>query len=193
MKNKEDFQFDAELFEVNFIEPCKEIFHDACREIGRYYTAKGFKYFDSRPKVVYKDDIFKLEICFWSSSSNTPGRYVNLEILPWISVKKLKAKGEKGIILGHTELFIVYDEDSVGNRNKTRLYQRNHNVFSLTQEGFDEIIRTIDEGVLPWLEKLKTREGVKEMMDRYIYNFKGSTFEKYIQMYFPNLLADSLQ
>ena len=64
-----------------------------------------------KPLYTFKNKDLKIEIAFWSSGSNTPGDFVNLEILPQIYslelLNKLKSEGNKskGHILSFIDLF----------------------------------------------------------------------------------------
>jgi len=94
------------LLEYTRYTPCQEIFQAVCDEIGRHYQNLGFKYSRSTPKLVIENDKIKLEICFWSSRSNIPGEWVNLEILPnFYSLQLKKTSDKKGFLFGHTGIF----------------------------------------------------------------------------------------
>jgi hypothetical protein len=71
------------LLEYSKYTPCNDIFQAVCDEIGKHYVEQhGFTYALARPKITYKNKDFKLDIAFWSSRSNIPADYVNLEIIP---------------------------------------------------------------------------------------------------------------
>lgn len=167
---------------------CKETFHAATDEFGRYYKAKGFQYFPSRPKVVYKDRQIKLELCFWSSRCNSQGRTVWLEILPNFYAPALRHIGNKGFLLGHTDFFWAFDEN--GNY-KCIIHEYALNVCGLTVETFLKTVDMLDHVVMPWIEKLKTYEGLKEMLGKHNFEHGGnSVLREYAALYFPELAAE---
>lgn len=196
--------------------PCQEIFQAVCDELGRHYEEKGFKYSRSRPKIVYKDKELKLEICFWSSRSNTPGEYVNLEILPnFYSLELAKQSKIKGFLFGHTGINCTkYTDD----KKKVRIiqifgdilerideysyesvirYNHNCNVYGLDKEKFDKIIEFIDSTIISWIDKIKTEQGARELLDNptdmriWSLNLNGkggnSDFVNYVKTKFPNV------
>lgn len=86
--------------------PCQEIFQAVCDELGKHYQTKGFKYSRSRPKLTIEEGNIKLVIAFWSSGSNIPGNWVNLEIIPnFYSNQLAKTSKIKGLLFGHKGLF----------------------------------------------------------------------------------------
>jgi hypothetical protein len=149
--------------------PCKEIFSAVCEELGNYYVSKGFKYTKSRPKLTLEKGDNKLEIAFFSSRSNIPGNYVNLEIIPTIKSKtnpsrefstqiwesffiksdEMPAKMTIKEIFGgetiNTEYWLT--ESSIREYNCC-------NVYGLTEENFRKIIIFIDEKIIKKFEEL---------------------------------------
>tara|TARA_R110002050_G_scaffold45035_1_gene106996 strand:+ start:952 stop:1551 length:600 start_codon:yes stop_codon:yes gene_type:complete len=111
-----------------------EIFKEICNSIGNYYSEKGWKYSKSRPKIRRESNDLVLEINFWSSHSNLAGSYVQLEILPYVSSKKLK----KWI-----------KENEIGRNNSIyapKKYSfRNNNVYGITEIEFSILLNEIDE------------------------------------------------
>ena len=94
------------LLNYNQYTPCKAIFQGACDEIGKYYAQKGFKYTPSRPKLSIEKNRVKLEIAFFSSRTNTTGRWVTLEIIPTISAKiAVTAENPNGFLCDIMNLF----------------------------------------------------------------------------------------
>jgi hypothetical protein len=194
--------------------PCSEIFQAVCDELGHHYEQRGFKYSRSRPKVVSKEKEIKLEICFWSSASNTPGRYVNLEILPnFYSLELAKQSSIKGFLFGHTAIF---DEKYTNDKRKIKVIQifgdvleredeysqesvirhnNNCNVFGLDKVKFDKIVEFIDSKILPWTDKIRTEKGLLELLKNPTktrigsLNGKGtnSDFVNYVKAKFPQL------
>ena len=196
--------------------PCKDIFQAVCDELGLHYEQKGFKYSRSRPKIVYKDQEIKLEICFWSSASNMPGDYVNLEILPnFYSIELAKQSKVKGFLFGHTSIFNTkYTDD----KKKVRVVQifgdilerideysnesvikfnHNCNVYGIDQDKFNKIIEFIDTKIIPWTSKIKTIEGISELLENptgtriWSLNLNGkggnSDFVEYVKVKFPDV------
>jgi hypothetical protein len=203
---------------INYSEttPCKDIFQAVCDELGRHYEKIGLKYSRSRPKIVYKDKEIKLEICFWSSASNTPGEYVNLEILPnFYSIDLAKKSKTRGFLFGHTGINnIKYTDD----KKKVRIiqifgdvverideyshesvirYNHNCNVYGLDKERFDKIVEFIDSTIISWIDKIKTEQGVRELSDNptdmriWALNLNGkggnSDFVNYVKTKFPDI------
>jgi len=194
--------------------PCKDVFQAVCDELGAHYEQRGFKYSRSRPKIVYKDKEVKLEICFWSSHSNTPGQYVNLEILPnFYSLQLAKQSRIKGFLFGHTAIFNEkYTDDNrkikemqifgdVLERTDADSYEsvirHNHNcnVFGLDHAKFNKIIEFIDSRILPWIDKIKTEKGTLELLENptkaRISSLSGkgtnSDFVEYVKTKFPEV------
>jgi len=194
--------------------PCKEIFQAVCDELGKHYEKKGFKYSRSRPKLTYKDSSIKVEICFWSSGSNMPGKYVNLEIVPnFYSIFLSKAIKTKGFLFSHGGLFYhKYTNDT--NRVKIRQiygdevewidvhgYQsritdsNNCNIYGIDEFKFNKIVEFIDTKIIPWIEKIQTEQGVIELThdasDQRIASLDGkygnSEFIRYVKTTFPTI------
>jgi hypothetical protein len=165
---------------------------------------------------VYKDKEIKLEICFWSSASNTPGEYVNLEILPnFYSIDLAKKSKTSGFLFGHTGINnIKYTDD----KKKVRIiqifgdvleiideyshesvirYNHNCNVYGLDKERFDKIVEFIDSTIISWSDKIKTEQGVRELLDNptdmrtWSLNLNGkggnSDFVNYVKTKFPDI------
>jgi hypothetical protein len=153
--------------------PCKEIFQAVCDEIGKYYEQKGFKYSASRPKLVLKKDDFTIEIAFFSSRSNMPGQYVNLEIIPSLSNKSAKTEANpKGILSQYPDLFyhpadeippkmtiheifggVIYNTESWITESVIRDYHA-CNVYGLDEEKFLKIIAFIDHKILDKFDEI---------------------------------------
>ena len=150
------------LLSPNKYTPCKDIFQATCDEIGMHYEKKGFKYSKSRPKITYNDNIIKLDICFYSSSYNTPGEFVNLEILPhFYSVeiaKNDKYKNKfKGFLFGHTAI------------NTTKLTDEKPHK-KIIKQIFDEEIELFDENFDETI--------ISNNHNCNIYNLTNSKFQK---------------
>ncbi len=194
---------------------CKDIFHAVCDEIGKYYINKGWKYARSRPKITFKSKEVKIEIAFWSSGSNTPGSYVNLEVLPIIYstelVNKFKSEGikSKGYILGFLQLFNErFDNQKEGSKriinilsdNINRMdendstpeikFNKNINVYGINENDFSKIIDFIDDRIACWIDKINKKTEIDEFLNRLTdYNkselLKGD-FGRFLKLKFPN-------
>lgn len=196
--------------------PCKEIFQAVCDELGKHYENKGYKYSRSRPKIIYKDKNIKLEICFWSSASNMPGSYVNLEIIPnFYSLQLAKQSKIKGRLFGHTGLFTHKYTDNIQQVKIRQIFgdeierldkysyesvirdNHNCNVYGLDKFKFDKIVAFIDNKIIPWVSKIKTEDGIKELLDNpsqsriLSLNLNGnggnSDFVQYVKTNFPHI------
>jgi hypothetical protein len=204
------------LLEYSKYTPCQEIFQAVCDEIGQHYEKKGIKYSRSRPKIVFKDKEIKLEICFWSSRSNTPGEAVNLEILPnFYSLELAKHSKIKGFLFGHTG---INSKKYTDDKKKIRVIQifgdilerideysyesvirfnHNCNIYGLDKEKFEKIIEFIDLTIITWIDKIKTEQGLHELLDNptdmriWSLNLNGkggnSDFVEYVKTKFPNI------
>ncbi len=203
---------------LNFSEqtPCKEIFQAVCDEIGRHYEHSGFKYSRSRPKLTFKDNEIKLEICFYSSASNMQGEYVNLEIIPhFYSVELSKLGKAKGYLFGLASIFsskysddpkkikiiqifgdVIEREDPQGTESILR-YNHNCDVYGIDESKFNKIIEFIDNRIINWVSRIKTEEGINELIENPTQmsiwalnlNQKGgnSDFKEYIKIKFPRI------
>jgi hypothetical protein len=171
--------------------PSKDLFQAVCDEIGEYYGNKGFKYSRTRPKIVYKDKVLKVEICFWSSRYNTSGKSVTLEILPnFYSLEVIKkglsksaSKIANGFILGHTDLLITKSENSDNKIIKKQIFGDIHekdvegkleptisnhhicDIYGINEEKFNKIIGFIDEKIIPWIDKIQTADGIVDFIE----------------------------
>jgi hypothetical protein len=161
------------LLSYNQYTPCKTIFQAVCDEIGKYYEQKGFKYSASLPELVLKKDDFTIEIAFFSSRSNTPGQFVNLEIIPSISSKSAKTEANpKGILSQYPDLFyhpsdeiphkmtiheiyggVIYNTESWITESVIRDYHA-CNVYDLDEEKFLKIIAFIDHKILSKFDEI---------------------------------------
>jgi hypothetical protein len=201
--------------------PSKDLFQAVCDEIGKHYETKGFKYSRSRPKLTFKDKVLKLEICFWSSRSNTSGRHVSLEILPnFYSLRIInsktsngKSKISNGFLFGHEAIFSRKYTDNPKQQRVNQIYgdvlerlddstyesqiRDNHycNVYGIDEEKFKRIIEFIDKKIIPWIENLKTKEGVLEFTEnptkQRLFSINGqggnSDFIQYCKIHFPEI------
>ncbi len=206
------------LLEYSKHTPCQEIFQGVCDELGKHYETKGFKYSRSRPKLTIEKGNIKLVIAFWSSRSNIPGDWVNLEILPNFYSKQLaKTSDSKGFLFGHTGLFYHKYTDNPKQilvkqifggelerideySNESKIIESNScNVYGIDKEKFDLIVQFLDNKIVPWASKLATEEGILELLTNasptriWSLNGKGSNsdFIKYVQLNFPNINIES--
>jgi hypothetical protein len=208
-----NFEEESVLKNYSKSTPCKEIFQAVCDEIGKYFVNKGWKYARSRPKITFKNEKLKIEIGFWSSGSNTPGEYVNLEILPNIYslelVNKLKSEGikSKGYILSFNQLFY----ERLDNAEKGKkiilnafgekierideydltpefIFNKNVNVYGLNENEFVEVIKFIENKVLVWIKRINNIEEIdsflKKLTDIDRKRLKGENFEKLLNLKF---------
>jgi hypothetical protein len=161
------------LQEYNKYTPCKAIFQGVCDEIGAYYVVKGFKYSASRPKLVFKKDDFTIEIAFFSSRNNTPGQYINLEIIPTLTAKSAKTEeNPKGVLSQYPDLFydpskeippkmtiheiyegVIYNTESWITESVIRDYHA-CDVYGLDEAKFLKIIAFIDHKILAKFDEI---------------------------------------
>jgi hypothetical protein len=194
--------------------PCKEIFQAVCDEIGKYFVKNGWNYTRSRPKISFKNKELKIEISFWSNRSNTPGEFINLEILPNIYslelVNNLKSEGikSKGYILSFIELFYerlnntgkgskiilnAFGEkiERIDQHNLTPeiIFNKNLNVYGLNENQFMKIIEFIENRVLVWIKRINNIEEIdsflKKLTNENKENLKGKNFEKLLNLKYP--------
>ncbi len=191
--------------------PCNDIFQAVCDEIGKHYVAQyGFKYARSRPKITFKNADLKLEIAFWSSRSNIPGDYVNLEIIPaFYDLNAPKNHPSKGLLFTHgaiiyhkytddiqrvrhvhifgevEELVLDYSYESVIKDVNTC------NVYGLDETKFNKIIAFLDAKIIVWLDKIKTENGILELINNpcetQLMDIKNGYLVGYIRLNFPNI------
>lgn len=198
-----------------------DLFQAVCDELGNHYEKKGFKYSPSRPKITYKDKELKVVIAFWSSRSNTYGRHVNLEIIPDFQSLEVVQKGcstieskkAQGLIVGLSGLFMFKHNDRDNIAKVRNIYgdvsavehshygtdtiseSHNCNIYGIDEFKFNRIVEFIDSKILCWIEKIKTREGILELIDnrpKYVYESllgmsTNSDFVPYCNLKFPDL------
>jgi hypothetical protein len=199
------------LLDYSKYTPCNDIFQAVCDEIGKYYVAQhGFTYARSRPKITIKNKDFKLEIAFWSSRSNIPGDYVNLEIIPiFYDLNAPKNYPKKDILFTHCAiLYHTYTNDiqrvrhvSIFGEVEELVLDYSYesvikdlnmcNVYGLDEAKFKKIIAFLDTKIIVWLDKIKTESGILELMndpcDTQLMDFKNGCLVDYIQRNFPNV------
>ena len=170
---------------------CKDIFQAVCDELGEHYQNSGIKYSKSRPKLTYKDKELKVEICFWSKRSNTPGSHVSFEIVPSFYSLQVKKeldsinpeKKSKGLIIGLMSIFKFKHNNSDQQEKVQQIYgevinlerktygddviryNHNCNVYGIDELNFKKIAEFIDSKIIYWIEKLKTPEGILEYLE----------------------------
>jgi hypothetical protein len=158
--------------------PCETIFRAVCDELAIYFEPSGAKYARSRPKLTFKRDSLKLEIGLWSSRSNIPGEYVNLEVIPsFTSLVLAKSKGaRRGYFFGHPEIFeypapdlppktlrveCLFDSpiESVEDWRKDAAIRFNHNfnVFGIDSGRFEMLAEFFEVRILSYFEVLTDR------------------------------------
>jgi hypothetical protein len=183
------FDENSVLNKYNEYTPCKDVFQAVCDEIGKHYVSIGWKYTRSRPKITFKNKEIKIEIAFWSSGSNTPGSYVNLEILPNISsielVNQSKKEGKKtkGYILSFIQLLTErYDNKEDGTKkiikiltdNTERIdeydstpeikYNNNINVYGINENELLKIIDFIDNRIVSWTKTINNKDDISTFL-----------------------------
>jgi hypothetical protein len=157
------------LLSYNQYTPCKEIFQAVCDELGDYYVQKGFKYSKSRPKISIQKGENKLEIAFFSSRSNIPGNFVNLEIIPTIKSKinpsrEFSAQIWESFYIKTNEMppKMIIKEMFGGEIINTESWLtesviRNYhccNVYGISEENFNKIIIFIEEKIIKKFDKI---------------------------------------
>ncbi len=158
--------------------PCESIFRAVCDELAIYFEPFGARYAKSRPKLTFKRGSLKLEIGLWSSRSNIPGEYVNLEVIPsYFSL--ILAKSEttrKGYFFGHPAIFKYPAPDlppktfrverlfeppierfEERRKDAAICYNNNFNVFSINTERFEMLAEFIKIRVLSYFDVLTDR------------------------------------
>jgi hypothetical protein len=141
---------------------------------------------------------------------------VNLEILPnFYSLELVKQSKIKGFLFGHKginstkytddkkkvrviQIFgdILERVDEYSHESVIR-YNHNCNVYGLDKEKFEKIVDFIDSTIISWIDKIKTEEGVRELLDNptdmriWSLNLNGkggnSDFVNYVKTKFPNI------
>lgn len=207
------------LNNYNEYTPCKDIFKAVCDEIAEYYIPKGWKYAKSRPKLTYNDKSVKIEIAFWSSGSNMPGDYVNLEILPAIysldleKELKSKSKDTNGYILGYPAIFFerlenipkgikrvidihggVKEFEEEYEETSVLRHHNNINVYGLTQSDFCKIIEFINDKIVIWKDLINDYDKLKLTLSSFlksdINELKKANLREYIKIKFPDKVED---
>ena len=163
----------------------KDIFQAVCDELGKYYSKKGFKYARSTPKLTYKDKEIKFELRFSSSSSNTRGEWVSLDMFPSISSIELeKEKHIRPCIMSVSSMLtkkgnwenknLIITETIFGEKiehideqlNEPIFRYSNHcNVYGIDKIKFEKLVGFINEKILIWINKIKTDSGVNEILE----------------------------
>lgn len=165
--------------------PCESIFRGVCDELGRYFEPLGARYARSRPKLTFKRGSLKLEIGLWSSRSNIPGEYVNLEVVPsFFSLELAKsADARKGYLFGHPDIFVYAASglppgtvrierlfDPAIERSDSRrshpaaIYNNNVNVFGISTTGFEALASFVETRILSFFDVLTD----KARLDSYL-------------------------
>ena len=157
---------------------CSDIFQAVCDELGEYYKQHGFKYARSGPHLTRKTGDIKLKLSFWSSSSNTPGQSVSLEIIPSFESVSLakhlsKTKKDNGYLFGHMAVFeksiscqpecdvvvrYPFKEElkrSDPNEKNLLIYSNNVNVYGITTPNFVKLVNYINYHVVSLIEVLQ--------------------------------------
>lgn len=188
------------LYSYSSKTPCKDLYNAVCYELARYFKDKGFKHLKSKRRLIYQDEQIKLEIVLWTSSNNTRGDYVVLEIYPEFCSVKFKDICFGGIMFGHTK---IYDRNRIPKPWGTGGWSLDNfrfNCYGFTIKDFKEVVSLIENKILPWIYKLKKEDGVREMIlrlreDNKNWNFNNrgylnTVFPEYIVHYFPELAKE---
>ena len=141
-----------------------EIFKEVCNVIGNYYSEKGWKYSSSRPKIRLDSNDLVLEINFWSSRSNMTGAYINLEILPYVSSKKLKKWIKENDIGRNSSIYAP----------KTYAF-RNNNVFGITEQELSNLIMEMDT----FIERELNIDNNDEFIEHMLQNLDDSIVDNF--------------
>ena len=131
-----------------------EIFKEVCDSLGNFYSAKGWKYSKSRPKIKFEKDDLILEINFWSSHSNMAGSYVQLEILPYVSSKALKNWIKETQIGRNNAIF-----------GPTKYSFRNNNIYGITEDSFGLLTQNIDNYIATKLNIFDNEEFIEKIFE----------------------------
>lgn len=122
--------------------PPREIFQAVCDELGRYYSQSGAKYTRSNRKIKLKYEKVLCELGLWSSHSNIPGKWVNLEIVTSVYALDNGDMEKKGL------LYI-------------NIRPENFNVYGIDSDLFFKIVDYID-GKLELVKSFETADGIRE-------------------------------
>ena len=210
-----DWKFppDSKLTNYNEFTPCREIFMAICDEIGKFFTHYGFKYSRSKPKLEIKQGDLTLKVNFFSSGSNMPGSYVNLEINPDVYSNKLAQQDKdeeydaKGFLLGSIDFTYktqpekpdgtvtvelldgtIADERVEDFKGARYIKNRNYNVYGLTEEKFIKVIQYIFAIAIEPFVNLTDRNYLIQFINEAAYDRFGRDTErlkKYVHLTFP--------
>lgn len=122
--------------------PPKEIFQAVCNELGRYYSQCGAKYTKSNRKIKWKFERIRCEMGFWSSHSNIPGEWVNLEIVTTVYALDKADMEREGLLYFH-------------------IRPNNFNVYGIDGKRFFEIVGYINE-TLELVRSFESAEGIRK-------------------------------
>lgn len=134
------------LYKVSQYTPPREIFQAVCNELGRYYKINGAKYTKSNRKIKWVGKQIRCEIGLWSSHSNIPGKWVNLEIVTSVFALNTSDMERRGIL--------DYSVKPV-----------NFNVYGIDYEKFFEIIKCIDN-ILDIIWSFETKDGIEAFLSK---------------------------
>ncbi len=160
-----------------------DIFSEVCASLGNYYKLQGYKYMKGSKKITKVIRDFTVEVCFWSSRSNTPGVSTMLEIITGIYYKKsMKTSKRKGnYTLGHLTINNEIDRSkeagirtvlcidgrssfSDNNMDYSEISKNpNVNVYKIDDELFESIVHFIDEQIRV-IEVLYDKESLKDFI-----------------------------
>ncbi|MCR4867773.1 MAG: hypothetical protein K5921_12665 [Lachnospiraceae bacterium] len=145
-KKNIEWKFDENsiLLHISEYTSPKDIFEAVCYEISRYYKDQT-KIKTYKRKIKWTGRFLNAEMCFFSSHSNTAGRYVNFEIVP-----------------------SAYSNDTDGMENKGLLYlgikNFNFDVYDIGIQKFGQIIGCLD-ACMDFFESIDSPEGFIRLMN----------------------------
>ena len=135
---------DSILRRVTPTTPTREIFQAVCNEIGRYYQPAGLKYTRSNRRLKWRGELLRCELGFWSSHSNLPGEWVNLEVVTTVFAADAGGMDREGLL-------------------PFSIRPHNFNVYRAGKGRFAEIIACIDQQ-LALVRQLESREGLERFL-----------------------------
>lgn len=207
---------DSILNKQTVLTPPKEIYQAVCDALGKYFSKQGFKYSRSIPKIVKSEEGFQLELIFRSSGTNSSGESSSLEINGYIrSLELMKIdKSEKGYLNSPTTPLgkVLSNEYPIGTKfvkqifGETISYVENHrdfneftfnrsaNVYLITTEKFEMLVKFIEDNILNWLSNLvrqnKMMSCLRESSKPSKLSLERTSFLKFVELKYPGMLAE---
>ena len=121
-----------------------------CDDLGAYFSEQGFRYARSSPKLTKKIGAIQLQMGFRSSHSNTAGRWVHFEIIPYIYIKdrSLVFPDRRGKDL------ISYAALNADGKYDLKTFQHRRNLCLMDDERFELLKASIQEKIIEPAERL---------------------------------------